>query len=71
MRRIVLAEEPLCRMCLAMEPPRYTPSTIADHITPKAEGGSDERSNYQGACDSCSKRKTGRESARGRRRQRG
>ena len=70
MRRIVLAEEPLCRMCLAMEPPRYTPSTIADHIKPKAEGGTDDRENYQGACDPCSKAKTARESARARRRSR-
>lgn len=68
MRRIVLAEEPLCRPCLAMEPPRYTPSTIADHIVNKAEGGSDDRDNYQGACASCSTAKTARESARGRRR---
>lgn len=68
MRRIVLAEEPLCRLCLAMEPPRYTPSTIADHIVNKAEGGSDDRENYQGACASCSTAKTARESARGRRR---
>ena len=70
MRRIVLAEEPLCRMCLAADPPRFTPSTIADHIKPKAEGGTDDRENYQGACQSCSKAKTARESARARRRPR-
>lgn len=70
MRRVVLAEEPLCRMCLGMEPPRYSPSTIADHIVNKADGGTDDRSNYQGACDPCSKAKTARESARGRRRPR-
>jgi 5-methylcytosine-specific restriction protein A len=75
MREIVLREEPLCRMCLAMSPPRYTPSGIADHIVPKAEGGTDERSNYQAlgyplsrypnGCD-CHDRKTAEEAARAR-----
>jgi 5-methylcytosine-specific restriction protein A len=64
MRKIVLAEEPLCRICLAMDPPRHTPSTIADHIVPKAEGGTDERENYQGACGPCHDAKTHEESAR-------
>lgn len=70
MRRVVLAEEPLCRLCRAKEPPQFTPATIADHIRPKAEGGTDERENYQGLCDRCSKAKTARESARARRRSR-
>jgi len=70
MRARVLEEEPLCRLCLAHNPPRYTPSRIADHVTPKAEGGSDERGNYQGLCDPCSKAKTARESARARSRNR-
>jgi len=30
-------------------------STIADHIRPKAEGGTDERDNYQGLCSACSR----------------
>lgn len=64
MRAIVLQEEPLCRMCLAMDPPRYTPSRIADHIKPKAEGGTDERDNYQGACEPCHDAKTAEEAAR-------
>lgn len=66
MRQQVLREEPLCRMCLSMKPPRYTPATIADHITPKAEGGSDERDNYQGACAPCHKMKTAEEAKRAR-----
>lgn len=68
MRKQVLREEPLCRLCLAMEPPRYTPSVIADHIIPKAEGGGDERENYQGVCDPCHKAKTAEEALRARRR---
>ncbi|SFK44257.1 5-methylcytosine-specific restriction enzyme A [Sphingomonas sp. NFR04] len=70
MRRIVLNEEPLCRACLGKEPPQYVPSTIADHIRPKAEGGTDDRDNYQGLCSPCSKAKTARESARARKRSR-
>jgi 5-methylcytosine-specific restriction protein A len=67
MRRIVLDEEPLCRVCLGKHPAQYTPSTIADHIRPKAEGGTDDRDNYQGICDPCHRDKTARESGRSRR----
>lgn len=56
MRERVLAEEPLCRICLAKG--ISTPTTIADHIIPKAEGGSDGRDNYQGACKDCHDLKT-------------
>jgi len=70
MRESVLQEEPLCRACLDMKPPRYTPSTIADHVVPKAEGGGDERENYQGLCAECSRIKTAREARRGSRRAR-
>lgn len=66
MRRQVLREEPLCRICLAMDPPRITPTAIADHIVPKAEGGGDERENYQGACVPCHKVKTAAEASRAR-----
>jgi len=62
MRKRVLAEEPLCRICLAAG--RVTASTIADHIVNKAEGGSDERENYQGACKPCHDVKTTEEAAR-------
>lgn len=70
MREQVLREEPLCRPCLEMDPPRYTPSTIADHIVPKAEGGTDDRENYQGSCKPCHVVKIAQESARGRKRAR-
>ncbi len=68
MRERVLAEEPICVACLAMDPPRYTPSHVADHIIPKTEEGTDERENYQGLCDECSRIKTAKEAARGARR---
>jgi 5-methylcytosine-specific restriction protein A len=66
MRKRVLAEEPLCRACSAAG--RVEATTIADHIKPKAEGGTDDRENYQGLCRPCSIAKTARESGRGRRR---
>lgn len=62
MRERVLAEEPLCRECTRRG--IIEPTTIADHIIPKAEGGSDDRDNYQGLCDRCSKAKTAIEAAR-------
>ena len=68
MRERVLREEPLCYLCLAMTPPRYTPATVADHKITKSEGGTDDRENYGGACESCHRAKTARESARGRKR---
>jgi 5-methylcytosine-specific restriction protein A len=68
MREIVLREEPLCRECLKHN--RITPTTVADHRIPKAEGGSDDRENYQGLCDPCSRAKTASEAARGRARNR-
>ncbi len=67
MRKIVMAEEPLCRECLRLriDPPART--TIADHIIAQAEGGGRERTNYQGLCTPHSKAKTAQESGRGRR----
>lgn len=64
MRAQVLREEPLCRACLAAG--RVAATEIADHIIPKAEGGTDDRSNYQGLCKPCHKAKTAQESARAR-----
>lgn len=64
MRAQVLREEPLCRACLAAG--RVGATEIADHIIPKAEGGTDDRSNYQGLCTPCSKVKTAEEALRAR-----
>ena len=54
MRRLVLDEEPQCRLC-------DEPSLIADHIIPKCLGGSDERANLQALCAPCSAIKSSRE----------
>lgn len=55
-RLAVLAEEPLCRHCLAHG--LTVPSADVDHILPKAHGGSDERVNLQGLCHPCHSVKT-------------
>lgn len=66
MRAQLLREEPTCREC--RKSGRVAVSVIADHIVPKAEGGTDDRINYQGLCKACHIAKTAAESARGRRR---
>ena len=60
-RLMVLAEEPLCRECLAAG--RVTPATDVDHIVPLADGGTNERGNLQALCHSCHSRKTARQSS--------
>ena len=57
LRRQVLDEEPLCRVC------RVRLSTISDHIVPLSRGGLTVRENLQGLCKECSGSKTGREGA--------
>ncbi len=49
-RALFLAGHPLCS-CGA-------PATDADHIVPRAQGGSDEFSNLQALCHACHARKT-------------
>ncbi|MBU4533575.1 MAG: HNH endonuclease [Firmicutes bacterium] len=61
LRRQVLREEPNCRDC-------GKPSSAVDHIHPRAWGGSHDRANLQGLCTDCSRAKTQREAAVGRRR---
>ena len=62
-RAQVLAEEPLCRLCL--EAGRTSPSEVVDHIRPLSEGGSDERSNKQALCHSCHDAKSAAERVAG------
>ena len=59
-RAIVMAEEPLCRMC------GVRLATECDHITPKHKGGTDARSNLQALCKPCHTDKTARESVEAR-----
>ena len=48
-REIVLARDPLCVACLAMD--RVTASTVYDHIVPIEAGGSErDLDNAQGLC---------------------
>lgn len=51
LRKIILTEEPLCRMCKAQG--RTREATVVDHITPKRDGGTDERENLQALCFTC------------------
>lgn len=51
MREHLLRNVIRCEECTKQG--RYTPGTHADHIIPKAKGGTDERSNYQLLCASC------------------
>ncbi|MEM6907186.1 MAG: HNH endonuclease signature motif containing protein [Pseudomonadota bacterium] len=51
MRAQVLAEEPLCRVCL--NEGKRVQATVVDHIKPLAFGGSESRSNKQALCQPC------------------
>ncbi len=56
LRKMVLARDPLCVMCLAEG--RTEPSTCVDHIVDLKDGGTNRKDNLQGLCDSCHNRKT-------------
>lgn len=56
-RKMVLEEEPLCRMC--MKEGKITAAQMVDHIKPRSKGGADfERSNLQPLCNKCHAKKT-------------
>lgn len=61
LRAQVLREEPCCRLCGA-------PSTVVDHIIPRAEGGGEARDNLRGLCDACHTVVTGQQATRARER---
>jgi len=61
MRAHLLATVVLCEECTRQG--RVTAGHVADHILPKAKGGTDDRSNYQLLCQDCSDEKTRREAA--------
>lgn len=50
-RAAVLAEEPLCRLCLKLG--RTRAAAQVDHVRPLAWGGTDERGNKQALCKPC------------------
>lgn len=64
-RAQVIAEEPLCRLCLAKGV--TSASTVVDHIKPLSEGGSDQRENKQGLCSPCHDAKSAAERVKARR----
>lgn len=64
--RILERDNYLCQPCLRLE--RIALATEVDHITPKADGGTDDDGNLQGICSECHRAKTQAEAARGRRR---
>ena len=55
-------DQGLCQPCRRAGRP--TPATEVDHVTPKAEGGTDELGNLQSICRECHADKTAREAAR-------
>lgn len=54
-RKIVLSRDPVCAIC------QREASNHADHIVPKANGGTDDLGNLQGLCEECHNRKTATE----------
>ena len=59
LRRIVLLRNPICGIC------GTAPSTEADHIIPRRQGGPDTLENLEAKCKPCQSRKTVGEMARG------
>jgi 5-methylcytosine-specific restriction protein A len=57
-RARILRRDPLCKLAY---PGCTGTSTVADHIRPLAANGADTESNMQGACRSCSDKKTSQE----------
>jgi 5-methylcytosine-specific restriction protein A len=67
LRALVLAEEPLCRRCLAEG--KFVPTEEIDHILAIKDGGAElKRENCQGLCGPCHRVKTRREEAERRKR---
>jgi 5-methylcytosine-specific restriction protein A len=56
LRKARLAREPLCRDCKAKG--IYRASVVPDHITPLAQGGTEDESNIRCLCGPCHDRRT-------------
>lgn len=67
LRTRILKRDPVCRCtgCTHHDGRCTKPSTVADHIIPVAEGGTDTLANGQGLCASCHDAKTRAEIKRG------
>lgn len=68
MRAQLFAAHPLCAECQRQG--RVTLAKQRDHITPLAEGGTDDDDNVQGLCEPCHEVKSKAEAVRGLRRSR-
>ena len=64
LRRKLLDDEPLCRLC--KQAGRVAAATSVDHIKPKMAGGGDQITNLQPLCEECHQRKSSREGRTGR-----
>ena len=51
-RRQTLKEEPVCQLC------GINPSITTDHIIPKSQGGSNDRTNLRALCQQCHDRRS-------------
>jgi 5-methylcytosine-specific restriction protein A len=60
LRRLVIKEEPNCRLC-------GSPTTAVDHIVARARGGTHDRSNLRGLCTPCRRAKDAKDATEGRR----
>ena len=58
LRKLVLNRDPICKDC------NVAPSTDADHIVAKRDGGRDTMDNLQGLCHECHSAKTATENGR-------
>lgn len=61
--RIKARDLGLCQPCRKLG--RVTPMTEVDHVTPKAQGGTEDDGNLQAICSDCHKTKTQAEAAHG------
>ena len=55
-KQALARDEHLCQSCIKQG--RYIPASDVDHITPKAQGGTDALSNLQCLCKQCHMTKT-------------
>lgn len=60
-------DEWLCQPCLSHG--WYTPATEVNHLTAKADGGTDDLENLEAICRECHKLKTAQQNRNRRRRQ--